>query len=256
MHDYALELAVRQKVFSARTEGDDHLALRDVTLHLRAGEFTCLIGPSGCGKSTLLNIINGLDPQFDGTLKMVRHTRVATLFQTPRLMPWLSVLDNILLVLPTAPDSRQRAEDLLQQMGLEAVIHAYPNRLSGGMQRRVALARAFAIRPQLLLLDEPFVSLDMPVANRLRDLLLDLWQQHGSTVLFVTHDLREALALGDRVIFMSPSPGTLVLDETIERAGKRRVENPAVENLYRQLLASHPQLLAGLVESDDEESTP
>ncbi|MEZ5590639.1 MAG: ATP-binding cassette domain-containing protein [Gammaproteobacteria bacterium] len=254
MQQYALELILKRKVFTARTEGHDHIALRDVTLQLPPGQFSCLIGPSGCGKSTLLNIINGLDPQFEGTLKLAQDAapaRVATLFQTPRLMPWLTVLENVLLVLPADADSRQRAVELLKQMGLEAVLEAYPSRLSGGMQRRVALARAFAIRPQILLLDEPFVSLDMPVANRLRELLLDMWQQHDSTVLFVTHDLREALALGDRVIFLSAGPGTVVLDMPISRAHSRSIESPAVEQLYRELLATHPQLLAGLVDPDD-----
>lgn len=254
MQQYALELILKRKVFTARTEGQDHIALRDVTLQLPPGQFSCLIGPSGCGKSTLLNIINGLDPQFEGTLKLAQGTapaRVATLFQTPRLMPWLTVLENVLLVLPAGADSRQRAVELLNQMGLEAVLDAYPSRLSGGMQRRVALARAFAIRPQILLLDEPFVSLDMPVANRLRELLLNLWQQHDSTVLFVTHDLREALALGDRVIFLSASPGTVVLDMPISRAHTRSIESPAVDQLYRELLATHPQLLAGLVDPDE-----
>ena len=254
MQQYALELILKRKIFTARTEGHDHIALRDVTLQLPPGQFSCLIGPSGCGKSTLLNIINGLDPQFEGTLKLAQGAapaRVATLFQTPRLMPWLTVLENVLLVLPAGTDSRQRAVELLNQMGLEAVLNAYPSRLSGGMQRRVALARAFAIRPQILLLDEPFVSLDMPVANRLRELLLDMWQQHDSTVLFVTHDLREALALGDRVIFLSAAPGTVVLDMPISRAHSRSIESPAVEQLYRELLATHPQLLAGLVDPDD-----
>lgn len=254
MQQYALELILKRKIFTARTEGHDHIALRDVTLQLPPGQFSCLIGPSGCGKSTLLNIINGLDPQFEGTLKLAQDAapaRVATLFQTPRLMPWLTVLENVLLVLPAGADSRQRAVELLNQMGLEAVLNAYPSRLSGGMQRRVALARAFAIRPQILLLDEPFVSLDMPVANRLRELLLDMWQQHDSTVLFVTHDLREALALGDRVIFLSAGPGTVVLDMPISRAHSRSIESPAVEQLYRELLATHPQLLAGLVDPDD-----
>ena len=254
MQQYALELILKRKIFTARTEGHDHIALRDVTLQLPPGQFSCLIGPSGCGKSTLLNIINGLDPQFEGTLKLAQGAapaRVATLFQTPRLMPWLTVLENVLLVLPAGADSRQRAVELLNQMGLEAVLNAYPSRLSGGMQRRVALARAFAIRPQILLLDEPFVSLDMPVANRLRELLLDMWQQHDSTVLFVTHDLREALALGDRVIFLSAGPGTVVLDMPISRAHSRSIESPAVEQLYRELLATHPQLLAGLVDPDD-----
>ena len=229
-----------------------HQALRDVSIHLPAGQFTCLIGPSGCGKSTLLNILNGLDQDFSGAVTLSNPAgRIATMFQTPRLMPWLSVLDNVLLVLPDSPESKPWAQELLTHMGLEAVLDAFPNQLSGGMQRRVALARAFAIRPSVLLLDEPFVSLDMPVANRLRDLLLNLWRQYRSTILFVTHDLREALAMGDRVIFLSAGPGTVVLDMPINLERPRSVESPTVEQLYRYLLATHPQLLAGLIQSSD-----
>ncbi|MDX1605248.1 MAG: ATP-binding cassette domain-containing protein, partial [Candidatus Competibacterales bacterium] len=120
--------------------------------------------------------------------------------------------------------------------------------LSGGMQRRVALARAFAIRPRLLLLDEPFVSLDAPVADRLRQMLVELWQRQTTTVLFVTHDLREALTLADRVIFLSAPPARVLLDQPVDLPRPRHTEDDAVAVLRRQLLRAHPELLAGLVQ--------
>ena len=132
-------------------------------------------------------------------------------------------------------------------MQLADVMDAFPNRLSGGMQRRVALARAFAVRPKLLLMDEPFVSLESPVANKLRLLLLDMLQTHRTTVLFVTHDLGEALALADRVIFLSPSPGRIVLDLPVLLPRPRMFGHPAIDALQRDLLSRYPQLLAGLV---------
>ena len=268
MGENALRIAIKSKLFPPRTDRSrigrprtdkltidnsaGYQALRDVNIALPSGQFTCLIGPSGCGKSTLLNILNGLDQDYRGTIELSDPAHhIATMFQTPRLMPWLSVIDNVLLVLPDHSQSKPWAQELLDQMGLRDVLDAFPSQLSGGMQRRVALARAFAIRPSVLLLDEPFVSLDMPVANRLRELLLALWQQYRSTILFVTHDLREALALGDRVIFLSAGPGTVVLDMPITLERPRSVESPNVEKLYRELMATHPQLLAGLVQSEE-----
>src|SRR6185437_2046626 len=131
-------------------------------------------------------------------------------FQTPRLMPWLSARDNVRLALDHAPDSAPRAERMLREMQLGGFLDAFPGQLSGGQQRRVALARAFVGDPDLLLLDEPFQSLDAPTAQHLRDLLLALWARRRPTILFVTHDLREALSLGDRVLFLSASPGRIV----------------------------------------------
>ena len=252
-----LTVDIREKRYNARNPGGAHLALRDLRFQVEPGQFTCLIGPSGCGKSTLINIINGLDKAVDGRVTLdgvVPSDGVSTMFQTPRLMPWLSVLDNVLLVLEDTAANRQRAIELLGAMGLGDVLAAYPNRLSGGMQRRVALARAFAIRPRLLLLDEPFVSLDAPVANRLRSMLIELWQRHASTVLFVTHDLREALALGDRVLFLSPGPAHVVLDYPITLARPRLPDDAAVAALQEGLLSSHPALLGGLSAEPDEPS--
>lgn len=219
--------------------------LQDLRISAASGTFTCLVGPSGCGKSTLLNIIGGLDRQFQGTVTLEGRVpdHLGYVFQTPRLMPWLTVLDNVRLVLE--PKDYPLATELLERMGLGERLNHYPNRLSGGMQRRVALARAFAVRPRLLLLDEPFVSLDQPVATRLRDLLLELWADHAPTVLFVTHDLPEALALAQRVIFLSTSPAQVVLDLEVPLARPRRREDEAVSQLAVRLLREHPNLLEG-----------
>ncbi len=168
------------------------------------------------------------------------------MFQSPRLMPWLSVRDNIRLVLGDGRGDDALADHLLRQMGLEDFANACPRRLSGGMRRRLALARSFATRPPLLLLDEPFLSLDLPVANRLRQLLLELWRQQPTTVLFVTHDLREALYMADRVLFMSAVPGRIVLDLPVELPRPRVPEGETLETLRLRLLEKHPQLLAEL----------
>jgi NitT/TauT family transport system ATP-binding protein len=252
-----LNITIHHKQFPGRTPGHIHVALKDVQLALQAGEFVCLIGPSGCGKSTLINIINGLDADFDGNVALngsAPRGGIATMFQNPRLMPWLTVIDNVRLVLEHKPpaEATRKARELLTAMELGDVLEAYPNRLSGGMQRRVALARAFSIEPRLLLMDEPFVSLDAPVANRLRSMLIELWQHSSATVLFVTHDMHEALALADRVLFMSGSPGRMVLEVPVNLPRPRNSDDPQVSELYKQLLLQHPDLLAGLV--DDQHS--
>lgn len=248
-----LDIDIRSKRYPGRTPGTNHLAIEDLRLSVPDRQFVCLVGPSGCGKSTLLNIINGLDRAVDGTVRLggkATTEGISTMFQTPRLMPWLTVLDNVLLVLNGGSENRDYARQLLAAMELAEVMHAYPNRLSGGMQRRVALARAFAIHPRLLLLDEPFVSLDAPVANRLRTMLIELWQEHATTVLFVTHDLREALALSDRVVFLSEVPGRVVLDFSNPLPRPRLPEDSEVSALHAELLQEHPGLLAGRVGFD------
>lgn len=250
-----LNINIERKQFPSRTPGDRHLALEEFQLALAEGEFACLVGPSGAGKSTLLNIINGLDHEVEGQVtldEVIPTDGISTVFQNPRLMPWLTVLDNVRLVLDNSPEAHERARNLLTAMELGDVLQAFPNRLSGGMQRRVALARAFATKPRVLLLDEPFVSLDLPVANRLRSMLTELWQNQRTTVLFVTHDLREALALADRVFFMSGSPGRVVLEQSVTLPRPRALDDPDVTALQMQLLTEHPDLLAGLVNGNAE----
>ena len=249
----ALSVEIRAKTYAARTPGADHLALRDLSFDIPEGQFACIVGPSGSGKTTLLNVIGGLDRAVEGSVRFgggdgaaPANLPIGYMFQTPRLFPWLSVLDNVRIVMDRAA-AEGEAERLLTEMHLGDVMHAFPNRLSGGMQRRVALARAFAVKPRLLLMDEPFISLDAPVAEKLRALLLETWKARRTTVLFVTHDLGEALALADRILFLSPSPGRIVLDLPVNLPRPRHLEDPAVRALRRDLLGRYPQLLAGLV---------
>ncbi len=248
----ALSVQIAAKTYPSRTPGADHTALADLSFAIPEGQFVCIVGPSGSGKTTLLNIVSGLDCAFEGHIRLADGAspgdlRIGYMFQTPRLLPWLSVLENVRIVMDKAGIESGEAERLLEEMQLGDVMHAFPNRLSGGMQRRVALARAFAVRPKLLLMDEPFVSLEEPVANKLRLLLLDSLQAHRTTVLFVTHDLGEALALADRVLFLSPSPGRIVLDLPVGLPRLRNLNDPLIDALQRDLLARFPQLLAGLV---------
>ncbi len=243
---------VRRKVYP----GASRPALEDLRLSAASGEILAILGPSGAGKSTLLNIVAGLDRAVDGDVEIDGRppeadggapVRIGMMFQTSRLMPWLTVLDNVRLVLGRDPDSAARARQLLRDVGLDDVSTAFPGRLSGGMQRRVALARAFAVRPDLLLLDEPLVSLDGPMAARLRRCLLDLWATLRPTVLYVTHELREALAVADRVLFLSSGPGRVVLELPVDVPRPREPGDAAVGALYDRVLVSHPELLAGRV---------
>jgi NitT/TauT family transport system ATP-binding protein len=246
----ALGVDIHRKVFSS-PNGGEFLALSQLKFEVPRGQFCCIIGPSGSGKTTFLNIVSGLDAAYEGEVRIAGQApgagpRLGYMFQSPRLMPWLTVEKNVALVATHRAIAQGMPRKLLEQVGLGASIDAYPNRLSGGMQRRVALARAFVNEPPLLLLDEPFISLDAPVANRLRDLLLDQWRARGATIVFVTHDLREALQLGDRLLFMSASPGRVVLDIPVPLDRPRQPEGREVEQFRAQLLAEHPALLAGL----------
>jgi sulfonate transport system ATP-binding protein len=240
----SLAIDVRSKLYP-RT---GTVALEDFRLDIDAGEFVALLGPSGAGKSTLLRLLLGIDGEFDGMIHLRDdRTRIGCMFQEPRLMPWLSALENVLLVTGDGHDERRNAMRLLAALGLAGFESAFPRELSGGMQRRASLARAFAVRPSVLLMDEPFVSLDRPAAAGLRDALLDLWLETRPMVLFVTHDLSEALALADRVVFLSSRPGRVVLEQEVNLPRPREMHDPAVQDLHRELLARHPDLLGGLV---------
>ncbi len=238
----AVEIRVERKVYPQ----SETVALEAMTLRIERGQFLALVGPSGAGKTSLLNIIAGLDDSFDGEVAVAPDAaRVSMVFQTPRLMPWLSVTDNIRLVLGRDADSSALTA-LLHDLELDGFEDAFPGQLSGGMQRRVSLARAFAVDPQLLLMDEPFLSLDEPLAWRLREQLMAMWSKRRPTVLYVTHDLEEALSLAQRVVFMSARPGRVVLDQPVDLPHPRAAGDPCVAELKRDLLARHPRLLSGL----------
>jgi NitT/TauT family transport system ATP-binding protein len=235
-----LSVAIQSKHFA-----NGHCAIRDLNFTAQAGEFLAIVGPSGAGKSTLLKIISGLDVAFEGKLQLPSAGKVGFMFQEPRLMPWLTVAQNLSLVDKAANDLTLTQS--LSKVGLKDCAHLYPNQLSGGMQRRVALLRAFSVAPQLLLMDEPFQSLDAPTADQLRTHLLDLWQDTKPTVLFVTHNLQEALALADRVLFLSAGPSRIALDLPLELPRPRGVDSPAVLAMAQQLLQRYPDLLKGIV---------
>ncbi len=219
-------------------------AIADLKLSLNSNEFICLVGPSGCGKTTLLNIIAGLDNDYDGEILVGQqhtHPKIGYIFQNPCLLPWRTVRENIELALD-GNQSPEVIDELLEVMQLTASQHSYPERLSLGMSRRVAIIRAFAIDPEVLLMDEPFVSLDAPTARQVRELLLKLWQQRPHTVLFVTHDLREAIALADRLIFLSAAPMQVVSEIKVPIARSERGNELAVESFRQQLLQNHPEI--------------
>jgi ABC-type nitrate/sulfonate/bicarbonate transport system ATPase subunit len=247
----ALRVDIREKRYGAVGRAGAHVALKDLRFEVARGEFVCIVGPSGCGKTTLLNIIAGLERDVVGQVTLPATTDgdrpvVGYVFQTARLLPWRTVLENIELAMPQHPDRARRALDLLAATGLGDVAHVYPERLSVGMGRRVALARAFAIDPQLLLLDEPFVSLDEPTADRLRQLLLDIWRRQPTTVLFVTHDLREAILLADRIILLSSPPARVVASIPISVPRGDRQNGTAIETVRRQLLNEFGEFIQAL----------
>ena len=177
------------------------------------------------------------------------------MFQQARLMPWLSVVENIALVLDDVSSSvdvasrasskLERVHQIIEQVGLSGFENSFPHQLSGGMQKRVSMARAFSVEPELLLLDEPFASLDSPTAEKFRLQLLELWDKEKQTVLFVTHDLREAIALADRIVFMSDRPSSILLDHTVQIPRPRGIDSVDVGREYNALLECYPQLLSG-----------
>ncbi len=256
-----LEVRIRRRVYP----GAPPSALEGLALQADAGEIVAVVGPSGSGTSTLLRVVAGLDRAVDGAVLVdgaPAHAngraavRVGMMFHAPRLMPWLTVLDNVRLVGGHDPAGAARAAALLRDVGLAEVAGAFPGQLSGGMQRRVAPARAFAVRPGLLLLDEPLVSLDTPTASRLRRQLLDLWGATRPAVLYVTHDLREARAVADRVVFLSSGPGRVVWELPVELPRPREPADAAVGALPDRVLACHPARLSGRAGAPIERARP
>jgi len=239
-----VEIDIRKKAYPARHGLGEHVAIKNLRLELEAGEFVCLVGPSGCGKTTLLHIVAGLDRHFEGgigTDEGKGAPRIGYVFQNPRLLPWRTVRENIDLALP-AGEAGDDVDHLLEVMDLAQWQGHYPQTLSGGMGRRAALARAFAIRPTLLLMDEPFVSLDPPTARRIRQLLVDVWRERPHTVLFVTHDLREAIALADRLVFLSAPPATVLHEVAVDIPRAERDDEAAIEAFRGRLTEDHPEI--------------
>lgn len=205
--------------------------LRDISFKLEPGSFTILTGPSGCGKTTLLRIVAGLDRHWRGRIEGAEN--IAYIFQEPRLLPWRSLLDNVRLAAEPAGHASE-ARAALAMVGLEEYADAYPGTVSMGMARRAGLARALAVRPTNLLMDEPFVSLDEAAATRLRDMTLKLWTANRPTVLMITHNLDEAVTMADRILVMAGRPASLTLDLALALPRNRRDEAWA-SNIKEQL---------------------
>jgi len=234
-----LDIEIIHKSYPPLGSAPMRRVFKEFRLAVDPGAFVCLLGPSGIGKTTLLNMISGLDPDYSGRIAFhgVQEPRIGYVFQTPRLLPWRTVLENILLPLPPTEAARRTAIDLLAGMGMSDTLDVYPERLSLGMQRRVALARAFAIDPDILLMDEPFVSLDEATADRLRELLSGMLAQRPATVLFVTHDSRDAIRMAGRIIVLSDSPVQIVKDIRVGLSHDERRDKGAVEAFRGRCLA-------------------
>ncbi|MCK1742874.1 ATP-binding cassette domain-containing protein [Bradyrhizobium sp. 139] len=207
-----LEVEISGKTFRS-VAGETHEVLAPVNFSLQSGEVGVLIGPSGCGKSTMLRIILGLDRDFHGTIARPPEARIGMVFQEPRLLPWRSVEQNVRLAAPGI--SETKLSELFRILELDAHRGHFPGELSLGLARRVALARAFAVEPDLLVLDEPLASLDDALAGRLRGEIATLVASRPVMTLLVTHSLDDAIRLGDRLFFLSPRPARIVQEVPI-----------------------------------------
>jgi NitT/TauT family transport system ATP-binding protein len=224
-------------------------ALRDIDLTVRPGEFVCLLGASGCGKSTLLNVVASLDKPSSGEVDL-RTARPSFMFQEAALLPWLTSSRNVELPLQLSGvgrrERRERAESLLALVRLEGQGAKRPHELSGGMRQRVSLARALASatsndEPGLLLMDEPFAALDAITRDMLQAELLRVWETTGTTIIFVTHDVREAVRLAQRVVLLSSRPGTIVHEWDVPAPGsaEREILHDEITAQLRQVITSH-----------------
>jgi len=247
----AISLRGATKTFDTR-DGGSYTAIRDVDLTVDRGQFVTVVGPTGCGKSTTLSLVSGLAPATEGEV-LVDGSPVTGIpdglgymFQNDAVLPWRSVLDNVAAGpryrgVPKA-EARDRAREWVQKVGLTGFETYHPHQLSGGMRKRVALAQTLINEPSILLMDEPFGALDVQTREHMQDLLLDLWSGTGAAVVFVTHDLTEAIALADEVVVMTAGPATVkdTVPVTLERP--RSVEEirltPEFTELYRSIWES------------------
>ena len=239
-----IELRGAYKRFPTRT-GGSFTALRDLTFQVAPGEFCAVVGPTGCGKSTTLALISGLEPPSLGEVKLFQkpvkgvQDGVGYMFQTDSVFPWRDALSNVV----AGPrfhgvnkaEAAQKARDWLTRVGLEGFEHYYPHQMSGGMRKRLALAQTLINEPKVLLMDEPFSALDVQTRALMENELLGLWSSLNASVVFITHDLEEAIALADRVIVITAGPGTIKGTYTIDLPRPRNVAEIRFDSRFVQL---------------------
>jgi NitT/TauT family transport system ATP-binding protein len=247
----AIELRGTSKVFRTPS-GTPHTAVHDLDLTIGHGEFVAVVGPTGCGKSTTLTLVSGLEEPTEGEVLVAGEPvrgidpRVGFVFQQDAVFPWRTVLSNVMAGprfrgVPKE-EARKQARAWLARVGLEAFEDRYPHQLSGGQRKRVALATTFVNDPQILLMDEPFSALDVQTRALMSDELLELWSGTGASVVFVTHDLEESIALADKVVVMTAGPATVKAVFEIDLPRPRKVESVRLEprflEIYREIWAS------------------
>jgi len=234
------------KVFPPPKPGAESVrAIDDISFELSGHVFVSVVGPSGCGKSTLLNIVSGIDRPSSGAAEVTQDDRPAKkgyVFQDPRLLPWRTVMDNMLYVSDLPEDrARTNAQEYLDMVGLGGAGDMFPGQLSGGMQQRVGIARAFSVEPDILLMDEPFSHLDAITARSLRDQLQEIWNRTGKTVMFVTHDVVEAVLLSDRIIIMNLN-GKVHTDIAVDLPHPRRSADRQVALQQAEILEQFEEM--------------
>ncbi|WP_413375190.1 ABC transporter ATP-binding protein [Paenibacillus taichungensis] len=242
-------LAISQLNKKFDTTGGSVQALYNVDLHVKEGEFITIIGPSGCGKSTLLRIVAGLDRGYTGSVTLngneIKGPGIdkGFIFQEHRLFPWLTVEKNIASDLPLGkPEVRRKVNELIELVKLQGFEQAYPRELSGGMAQRVAIARALLRSPQILLLDEPFGALDAFTRAHMQSVLLDIWRTNKTTMIFVTHDIDEAVFLGERVVILEPRPGQIRKIVPIDLPYPRKKASNSFQEVRLKVLSEFEKL--------------
>jgi NitT/TauT family transport system ATP-binding protein len=223
----------------------EFLALKNITFSIKEGEFVAIVGPSGCGKSTILNIIAGIIPYSSGEIEVLSKSiqgilpEIGYLFQKDVLLPWKTVKENIALSMIfrgiNKKTAYKRIQSWIEKVGLKGFEDYYPVKLSGGMRRRVALAMTFVYNPQIILMDEPFSALDIQTRNLMENELLELWAETKKTVLFVTHDIEEAISLSDRVLVLTRNPGSIKSEYEVALGRPRNVTEVRFEKKFSEI---------------------
>ncbi len=251
----SFEIKIKNKSFVNKHDKQSVEVLKNIDIKINKDQFVSIVGPSGCGKTTLMNIIGGLVECDKAHINNnSENSNISDsfgyVFQTSRLLPWLTVRENIELVCANIEQAEldKLINNFLIDFDLHEFSNYYPKAISGGMRRRVSLVRALVNKPKILLMDEPFVSLDQPTAENLYKVLVGYWKKNPITVILITHNLKEALLLSDRILFFSKRPATVVYDYTVKiKRGKLSLDNKEIDKEYEMLNQKFPTLLKGLI---------